>query len=81
MSILTLLVALDVDTVKYVYDHRGEWVQIHITKKYFLNACTHRITLLDSIAQPAWRFAIVVNDLNSSFFNNNGVRKMHGYFF
>jgi hypothetical protein len=25
LSILTLLVALDVDTVKYVYDHRGEW--------------------------------------------------------
>ena len=40
-----------------------------------------RIALLDSIAQPAWRFAIVVNDLNSSFFNNNGVRKMHGHFF
>jgi hypothetical protein len=40
-----------------------------------------RIALLDSIAQPAWRLAIVVNDLNSSFFNNNGVRKMHGYYY
>ena len=32
---------------------------------------SHRIALLDSIAQPAWRFAIVVNDLNSSFFNGH----------
>jgi hypothetical protein len=48
--------------------------------QYILCKYAH-IALLDSIAQPAWRFAIVVNDLNSSFFNNNGERKMHGYYF